>query len=260
MSKKLLLTLLPIVLLLTRLEADTGRDIMQKVVDAQAADSSAMDMRMVLIDRKGGVSTRRIQTLVRNVDGLTQTIVVFLEPASVKNTRFLTIENESRNDDQWIYLPALRKVKRIAAGEKDGSFMGSDFSYSDMSFAGSPVDDSVHTLLREETLEGVNCAVVESVPRPGTNSSYGKTISWVDTGAWIPRRVDLYSTDGRTLMKQLVQEDITQVGGRWTAGKITMTTVASEHRTIMEVLQVKYDISLDSAYFTTRFLQTGRVR
>jgi len=240
--------------------ADTGKEIMQKVIDTQQASSAAMDISMLLADNDGGQSTRRIQTLSVNDNGLTKTIMVFLEPASVKNTRFLTIENESRGDDQWIYLPALRKVKRIASSEQSGSFMGSDFSYSDMSFANSVLDDSTYAILREEIVNGLDCYVVESIPARDTDSQYGKEITWVDKATWLTPRVEFYAKDGRTLLKVLEAEDFKQIQGREFAGKMTMTTVATEHATTLEFREVKYDIPIDQGYFTTTFLKSGRKR
>ncbi len=179
--KKTVLLLTIAVLLTSGLYAQqTGREIMQKVIDTQKADSSAMDITMTLIEKDGETGTRRLQTLMMDKDGSVMTITLFLEPARVKNTRFLTISNENRDDDQWIYLPALKKVKRIAAGEQEGSFMGSDFSYSDMSGGSSVVDDFTHTILRSEKLNGYECYVVESVPGKDSSSSYGKNITWVD--------------------------------------------------------------------------------
>ena len=168
--KKILLVIILLSVAVLSLSAQTGREIIQKVIDAQKVNSSAMDIQMTLADRDGDTSTRRIQTLILNENDLTRTITLFLEPASVRNTRFLTVENSGRADDQWIFLPSLRKVKRIAAGEKDGSFMGSDFSYSDMGSSVSAVDDSVQTILREEKYNGRNCFVVESVPKTGTDN------------------------------------------------------------------------------------------
>lgn len=258
--KKYLMYICLLIFLMPNLYAESGRTIMQNVIDNQKVSSSAMDIRMVLIDKNGGNSNRRIQTLVVDEDGLTKTITLFLEPASVKNTRFLTIQNESRDDDQWIYLPALRKVKRIAATEKDGSFMGSDFSYSDMSFSQDAVGDSTHTLLREETLNDVECYVVESIPKAPGDSSYGKQISWVDKETWLTARVEFYAKDKTTLDKVLTSEDFKQIEGRWIAGRVTMTTNLSGHKTVLEIKQVKYGIPINSAYFTTRFLETGRIR
>jgi len=148
--KKLTAIFILSLLLITGTFALTGKDIMQKVNDEREVNSSAMDIQMQLINQDGSISYRRIQTLIMKDKGLTKTITLFMEPASIKNTRFLTIENKNRADDQWIYLPALRKVKRIASGEKSGSFMGSDFSYADMGSAGSSISDSIHTVLKEE--------------------------------------------------------------------------------------------------------------
>lgn len=240
--------------------AESAKQIMQQVIDAQQSDSSAMDIMMRLEGSDGDAGSRRFQTLVVNESGLAKTITVFLEPASVKNTRFLTVENEARDDDQWIYLPALRKVKRIAASEQGGSFMGSDFSYSDISFSSTSVDESTHTLLREETLSGLDCYVVESVPTGQSSSEYGKQISWVDKSTWLTPRVEFYGKDGTTVLKVLETTDFKQVEGHWIAGTMTMTTVESGHKTVLEIQQVKYGISIDPGYFTTTFLESGRTR
>ena len=258
--KKILSIFILTSVLVTAITAQTGSEIMQKVIDAQKVSSSAMDIQMTLIDKDGDTSTRRIQTLILNENDLTKTITLFLEPASVRNTRFLTVENEDRTDDQWIFLPALRKVKRIAAGEKDGSFMGSDFSYSDMGSSGSSVDDSTQTILREEKYNGRYCYVVESIPKTGSDKNYGKYITWVDKTSWLTLKVEFYSKDERTLIKELSSENIVKENGHWIAKKITMKTMESGHKTILEIKQVKYDIPLNSGYFTTTFLETGRAK
>ena len=255
MRKPFLLFILQVWVLLP-VSAETGAQIMQRVMDNQNPASSAMDMEMTLIDSRGDTGTRRIQTLILNDGGLTKTVTVFLEPASVRNTRFLSVENPDRGDDQWIYLPALQKVRRIASGEKEGSFMGSDFSYEDMSTR--EIDESTHTRLRPETLNGRACQVVESVPLPGTESAYGKMISWVDDQTSLTLRVEFYGKDGTGPVKILTREGFRQVGSRWTAERTVMETVATGHRTVMDLKQVKFDIPISAAYFSTGFLQTGR--
>lgn len=246
--------------MVSSISAQTGSEVMQKVIDTQKVNSSAMDIRMILVDKDGDTSSRRIQTLILNENNLTKTITLFLEPASIRNTRFLTVENEGRADDQWIFLPSLRKVKRIASGEKDGSFMSSDFSYSDMGSSGNSVDDSIQTILREEKYNGRNCYVVESIPKTGTDKNYGRYITWVDKISWLTLKVEFFSKDGRTKIKELNSEDIVKEAGHWIAKKITMETLENGHRTILEIKQVKYDISLNPGYFTTTFLETGRVK
>ncbi len=258
---KIILSILILTLVLvTVLAAQTGSEIMQNVIDAQEVSSSAMDIQMTLIDKDGSIGTRRIQTLILNDNGLIKTITLFLEPASVRNTRFLTVENEGRADDQWIFLPSLRKVKRIASGEKDGSFMGSDFSYADMGSSVSSVDDSTHTVLKETVYNGRSCFLVESIPKSGTDSNYGKYISWVDKISWLTVKVEFYSKDGKMQIKELNSENITNENGHWVAKKITMETLENGHRTVLDIKQVKYDIPLNPGFFSTTFLETGRVK
>ena len=242
----------------TAISAQTGSEIMQKVIDAQKANSSAMDIQMTLENKDGDTGTRRIQTLVLRENNLTKTITLFLEPASVRNTRFLIVENEGRADDQWIYLPSLRKIKRIAAGDKGSSFMGSDFSYSDMGSSGSSIDDSTQTILKEENYNGRNCYVIESIPHAGTDNNYGRYVTWVDKISWITVKVEFYSKNGQTQIKELNSEEIVKENGHWISKKITMVTLESRHRTILEIKQVKYDIPINPGYFTTIFLETGR--
>ena len=236
--------------------AETGREIMDRVIDNQKSGSSAMDIRMTLIDSRGNESVRRIQTLMMDDDGNTRSITLFLEPANVKNTRFLTIQNEDRADDQWIYLPSLRKTRRIASGEKDGSFMGSDFYYSDM--GAGDLDDADYTIIGEEQFGGRDCWIIEAVPGAGSDSPYGKTVSWVDKENYLAMKVAFFGDDGATQIKELTMEGPRQIDGYWSAEKTTMKTLDSGHRTELEIRQVKYDIPVNPGYFTTNFLQTGR--
>lgn len=236
---------------------ETGNSIMQRVMDTQSADSSAMDIRLLLLEPTGETRERRIQTLTMTEDDLTNTITVFLSPASVKNTRFLTRQRSDGSDDQWIFLPAIGRVKRIAASEGGGSFMGSDFTYADMASTTYDTDEAVHTLLRSDSIDGRDAFVVES--NPNTTSDYGKTIIWVDKQTDLPLKVEFYDTTKRNLVKILTTDDIAFVEGRWITKSITMTTMATNHSTRIEILQAKYNIPMNSGYFTTTFLETGRV-
>ncbi|NBK23734.1 MAG: outer membrane lipoprotein-sorting protein [Spirochaetia bacterium] len=232
--------------------APQPQEIMDKVMEVQSSNSSAMDLELTLIDAGGQERTRRLQTLSLTENGRTSSITVFLSPSSVKNTRFLAVENEQKKTDQWIYLPALKRVKRIAANEEGGSFMGSDFSYSDMASTTYDADEATHTLL-EETATSYT---VRSVPFD--TATYGKTETTVDKDTYLPLQVDFYAKDGTTLEKQLVTQKIEQMNGKWIPKVITMTTIASGHSTKIEILQAQYDIAMNSNYFTTRFLETGR--
>lgn len=253
----IIILMLSIFVSITLSAQETGNSIMQRVMDTQNADSSAMDIRLVLIEPSGETRERRIQTLTMTENGLTNTITVFLSPASVKNTRFLTRQRSDGSDDQWIYLPAIGRVKRIAASEGGGSFMGSDFTYADMASTTYDTDEADHTLLRSESINGRDAFVVESIPT--TTSDYGKTIIWVDEDTDLPLKVEFYDAAKRNLVKVLTTDDIAYMEGRWITKSITMTTMATNHSTRIEILQAKYNIPMNNGYFTTTFLETGRV-
>lgn len=246
------IVIVSLMLLVKLTAAPLPQEIMDKVMEVQSSTSSAMDLALTLIDPSGQERTRRLQTLSLTENDRTSSITVFLSPSSVKNTRFLAVENEQGKTDQWIYLPALKRVKRIAANEEGGSFMGSDFSYADMASTTYDADEATHTLLEETD----TIYKVRSVPFDTT--TYGKTETTVDKATFLPIQVDFYAKDGVTLEKQLLTKETEQINGRWIPKVITMTTISSGHSTRIEIIQAQYDIAMNSNYFTTRFLETGR--
>ena len=130
--------------------------------------------------------------------------------------------------------------------------MGSDFSYADMASTTYDADEATHTLLEETD----TIYKVRSVPFDTT--TYGKTETTVDKATFLPLQVDFYAKDGVTLEKQLLTKETEQINGRWIPKVITMTTISSGHSTRIEIIQAQYDIAMNSNYFTTRFLETGR--
>jgi len=230
--------------------------IMEKVASVQQHDSAALDIRLTLIETNGETRERRIQTLTRTVEGKTESITLFLSPASVKQTRFLTLERDGQ-DEQWIYLPALKQSKRISSQEQSGSFMGSDFSYADMSATTFSQDEATHNYISTDIINNRDVYVIESIPYD--KSTYGKSKVWVDTESFLPMKVELYDTNTSTLLKQLETKIIEQINGEWVASNMEMTTVSTGHKTRIEILQAKYDIPIPSGYFTLKFLQTGRM-
>ncbi len=229
----------------------TADQIISKVLDTQKSDSAALDLKLTLIEPNGTQRERRIQTLSKTVDGNTNTITVFLSPESVRNTRFLSRESNGTTE-QYIYLPALKRSKRIAASEEGGSFMGSDFSYADMASTTYDTDQAVHTLIAEDA----STYTIESIPNEKT--VYGKNIVTVDRQNFLPVLVEFYDLDGRTLLKTLETLQTGMEDGRHITKVLVMTTVASGHATRLEIVQARYNMPISDNYFTQRFLETGR--
>ena len=236
---------------------DTGSAIMADLAKAQRHTSSAMELRMTLIDGRDEQRVRTLQTLSLSENGQQKSITVFLSPAAVKNTRFLTFEYDDKADDQWIYLPSLGKVKRIAASERSGSFMGSDFTYADMASTTYDVDEATHTCIKEETYQQAHCLVIESIPNDG--SDYGKTITWVDRDRLVDLKVEFYDKSSDELLKTLECSAIDYVSQSHIARHMVMTDAKGNHRTLLEILQIRIDIPINPNYFTVSFLETGRL-
>ncbi len=231
-------------------------EIMKKVKETQTHNTSALDITLTLIETNGEERERRIQTLTLTKEGKTQSITLFLSPASVKQTRFLTIEKNGE-DEQWIYLPALKQSKRISGGESAGSFMGSDFSYADMSATTFDQNEAVHKYLETTRINNREVYVIESLPYDTSN--YGKSKVWVDAISSLPMRVELYDKDTITLLKILTTQETKKIDDVWVASIMEMSTVATGHKTRIEIKQAKFNIYIPEAYFTIQFLQTGRI-
>ena len=227
--------------------------VMAKVMEIQNSDTSALDLKLTLIEPNGQMRERRIQTLSQTKDGLTSSLTVFLSPENVRNTRFLFIEQEGGKTEQWIYLPALKRSRRIGSSEEGGSFMGSDFSYADMASTTYDENQAQHLLLDEDVMSWR----IQSTPYE--QKTYGKTITVVEKATYLPLRVEFYDLDGKTLVKTLVTEETDTVNGKPITKILTMKTEATGHATRLEMLQTRFDVPLGNGYFTLKFLETGRL-
>jgi outer membrane lipoprotein-sorting protein len=156
----------------------------------QGFGDSVATMQMVLRNKRGDESSRevRVRTLEIEDDG-DKSMSIFDAPADVKGTAFLTFSHINKPDDQWLYLPALKRVKRIASKNKSGPFMGSEFAYEDIS--SDEVDKYTYNYLRDETWEGMDCHVVERDP-VDRNSGYTRQVAWYDKAELRPQKVDYY--------------------------------------------------------------------
>lgn len=234
----------------------TGTEVAEKVSNRPTGDSTHSLVKMVLIESDGSEKDRLVEEWsMENERGLSSSVIVFHEPASVKNTRFLMKERAAGDDDQWIYLPGLGRVRRIAASEGNSSFMGTDFTYNDME--GRDVADDTHTILREERQGGYDCYVVESVPKDPADSQYSKRIQWVAKENWIPVKVEFYDKS-EELLKVLTIGRIEKVQGYHTAINTTMKNVQSGHATELNIQKLRYNEQLPDGLFTVHFLETGR--
>jgi outer membrane lipoprotein-sorting protein len=162
-------------------------------------DSKA-ELKMILRNKNGQESTRfiRNKTLEVKGDG-DKSLVIFDEPRDVKGTAFLSFTHATGPDDQWLYLPALKRVKRISSNNKSGPFMGSEFAFEDIS--SQEVEKYTYKYLRDEVYEGMECYVIERYP-VDPKSGYSKQIVWYDKEEYRQLKIDSYDRKG-SLLKTL---------------------------------------------------------
>jgi hypothetical protein len=168
------------------------------------------------------------------------------------------METPSGADDRWIFLPGVGRVRRIIASEGSGSFMGTDFSYDDISSTSRSAGLDTHSLLREENFGGVSCYVIQSVPKD-SSYQYSKMIQWITKYSGITVKIELYDRRN-TLVKTAEMSGIREVQGRFPTTITTMTTHAAGTSTTITAEILKYDDLIPEGVFTTAYLETGRPR
>lgn len=206
--------------------AEIGREI---AVEADRRDTGWGDyvatLRMILRNARGEQSTLELRTKSLEVAGDgDKLLLIFDRPAEVRNAAFLTFTHQAGADDHWLYLPALKRVTRIASKNKSDPFMGSEFSYEDLT---SPeVDKYTYRWLRNETADGLDLFVVERHP-VDENSGYTRQVVWIDKQEYRTWKVDFYDREGvllKTLRCMRYQE---HQGDYWRPGVMRMVN----HRT-----------------------------
>ena len=241
----------------------SGREIMEKVNARDEGDRSTGEMEMILIDKKGKKRVRKLKTFGRKKDKDTLSLMFFLSPADVKNTGFLTYDyNESgKDDDQWLYLPALRKTKRIAAGDKSGSFMGSDLNYSDMTTPDLDLYD--YTLMKETEVRRNKVWQIKAVPKSkdeAKKSGYSKSVIFIRQDNYVMIRAVRWVYKKRR-NKYLDVKKLEKIDGIWVSTEMHVTTKTGKktlHKTILKQKNIRFNQDeVNADLFTVRRLEKG---
>ena len=250
-------------LLATHAFADDAkaRAIMEKVDARDDGKTIEQDMKMILIDKSGKKRLRDLKSYSKDFGVDEHRALFFKSPADVRNTGFLTYDYDdaSKDDDQWLYLPALKKVKRIPSADKSSSFMGSDFSYFDMT--DRDLEDYDFKLLKETKVRGKDAWVIEATPRNKKvvkESGYTKTIGIVRKDNYVVVRSINFMKNGKR--KYFDMTKLHKQNGIWVPDEMTMTTKKGKHtthKTILRFNHIKVNKPLSDDLFTTRRLEKG---
>ncbi len=239
-----------------------ARAIMEKVDARDDGNNRTSNMEMILIDKRGKKRIRKIRSMEKDIGEDTYQIMFFEKPADVKNTGFLTYDynDTKRDDDQWLYLPALKKSKRISTADKSGSFMGSDFSYSDMTDRN--LEDYDYTLKKEIEVNRHKVWVIESIPRTEAvikETGETKALAFVRQDNYVVIRSISWIKKGKKL-KFMELKGLELIDGIWTTTEIQMKTKKgriTEHKTILKFTNIKYNQNLSKNLFSVRRLKKG---
>lgn len=233
----------------------TGLQVIENVYNRPTGNDMQSDLTMTLTNSRGDTRTREIKQFLKEFDKMEKKIMFFVSPADVRNTSFMSwsYDETGKDDDQWIYLPALKKVKRISSDSKSDSFMGSDFTYDDLGDR-HPTEDN-HELLRREMVDGEDCYVVESVPKDD-EYMYSRTVTWIIKDKWIGLKKEFYDEDEDHL-KTLTVRKYEKSDDYWIVLESRMHNIQKSHSTDMNLKNVNIDSGIPDSKFTERMMKRG---
>jgi hypothetical protein len=244
----------------------TARAVMEKVDARYTGDTEIKESMMVLIDRKGNQRVRHTKGYRKEFGKDTKSLSIFLSPADVKNTTFLSYiwDDATKEDDSWLYLPGLRKVKRIASSDKSGAFMGSDFTYADTE--GVDVDNYQYRFIKtKEKIDGHDLWLIESIPKKEIKKKVIKETGVLKSHQWIRKdifmviKAKFWVKKGKKI-KYLTVHDIENIDEIWTAKKVQMVVTKKgkkEHATILQLKSIRYNQPIEDNEFTIQRMERG---
>jgi hypothetical protein len=232
----------------------TANAIAAKVVrtDAFSWEGARTRVRMVLIDAAGGQQERAMDIIGRRNQGNFQTVVRFSAPQDIAGTAFLMLERGKDQSEQYIYLPGLKRTRRIAGREREGSFMGSDFTYADM----QRVDEryATHKRLPDEKLGNDTVYVIESTLSADAPVGYGKITTWIRKTDFIALRTRFYDRKG-ALVKTLYSRRVREIEGKPVVVEARMQNQQTNHITDLYIDAIERKNDLSDANFTPAALE-----
>ena len=222
----------------------------------QGWGDQATVMKMTLRNSQGAESTREIRGKTLEVDGDgDKSLTIFDTPRDVKGTAFLSFTHTLKSDEQWLYLPALKRVKRISSSNKSGPFMGSEFAYEDIS--SQEVAKYKYKFIKDDKYNGRNVFVVEQYPQY-KKSGYIKQVAWIDKEMYQPLKIEFYDRK-RSLLKTLTQHDYKKhLNKFWRAARLEMVNHQTGKSTTLLWTSYKFKNGFSKRDFDRNSLKRAR--
>lgn len=220
----------------SRAAAPSADEILKKAMRSSHPQNEEATYKMRLIGSDNSETSRTMKVWFKSDDkDQIKLLIKFEEPANIRGTGFLTIAENGKSPEQWLYLPSLKKSRRIVGGGSNESFLGSDFSVSDVS-ATSDANDSQSTIKGEQPCDGTTCYVVEVSPKAGKEKDqpYSKKVFFVQKDGFMTRKAEFYNAS-KELEKVMTVSGIKKdAKGQWVADSIEMKNMIANHKTIIE--------------------------
>ena len=254
--RTILFTTLALTLLSLQTFAQDAREISIKSSDAIEFSSMEMATTLYIHDHRGNTRERQVAVATGTFNGVTKTLMRFIAPADVQGTSILIYDYEEKGDDMWVYLPSLRRTRRIVSTERGKNFMGSEFSNADMSRPN--IDDFEYKLLGEETFNGKDCWKIEATAKNrDVESEYGfrKRISYIDKSTYLVQQSELLDRFDKPYKVQTFADYRKQPNGKYFSFAMEMKNVQNKRRSEMKVTKFQLGSNLTEASFAVASLE-----
>ncbi len=236
---------------------DRGLEIAKKAEEVDNGwGSNSNQLKMTLTDRNGRKTTRQMHGYSKEVEGDgDMSMTIFDTPETVKGTASMTYTHKTGDDDQWLFMPAIDRVKRISSSSKSGPFMGSEFAFEDLS--SQEVEKYTFKYMSEEKMNGVDCFKVERFPISKT-SGYKRNIVWFNKMNYRPEKIEFYDRKNE-LMKTLTFSEYKQYSSKyWRASVMEMINHRNGKETRLDFTNLKFDIELTEEDFSQNALKRAK--
>jgi hypothetical protein len=237
--------------------------IVAELNDRDMGDSARQRMEMALRDKEGRERVREMLILRKRYDDVTRTAIFFTAPANIEGTALLTYDyhDSAKNDDQWLYLPALRKVRRIPASDRSDPFLGSDFTYRDMSSESrANLKEHEWRTLRLDEVDGNRVYVIEALPankRLEEELGYAKAELWVDADRPVMVMTELYEEGQDDPYRRVFLRDYKEIDGILAPFYYEARDLGSGHSTVINVTDADFNVDVPEHVFSIRGLERG---
>lgn len=236
----------------------TGYDIAKKADELPDGKTSSYTATMTLLNKKGATRVRQVIMRSKDFGDTDKTVLAFTQPKDVAGVSYLMFDYDDANKDtdSWLYMPAMKKVRRISGSSKGDDFMGTDFTYEDME--GTDLEKYSYNLLGEENVGSEPCWKVECIAKDKDKKT-PRRIVWFSKNSYVTYKAELYDRQDK-LQRTLTCSNIRQIDGYWTTGKMVMENVQTGHSTTLEMTNISYDQPLADNLFTVAALEKGTIK